>query len=140
MSIFASEMNKKQCFLWYLTALFAVVLAIETNWREQYDVPEQNRSLRIDASFVVSQQLFSREALRADASQLSHISSHQQRIQPTQGARNNRTLTPSFNCVRQPIFNSHHSCYDRRSCLKSALFWLSVSRDYYVIALRRIIR
>ena len=82
------------------------------------------------------------EATLTDASQLYRVcSSRPQRILPSQGSKTERTITPFGNfALRQHIVNHFNSYYDSRSRQETAPFCMSASRDYYVIALRHIIR
>ena len=82
------------------------------------------------------------EATLTDASQLYRVcSSRPQRILPSQGSRTERTITPFGNlALRQHIVKHLYTYYDSRCRQETAPFCMSASRDYYVIALRRIIR
>ena len=132
---------RKFGFTWILTALCAVCLAVVINWQEQEGSSEEDLSERSKPSVVTSQREQPHEATLTDASELYRIcSSRPQRVLPTQGPRSKRTLTPSFNVVRQRIITQLHSYYDSRCRLESSPFCLSASCDYYVIALRHIIR
>ena len=131
---------RRSGFIGFLTALCAICLTVVTHWQGQDVVPEQNLSERTESSVVTPQRQQHREATLTDATQLYRIcSSRPQRILPTQGSRSIRTLTPTFNLVRQHIVKPLHSYYDSRCRLESAPFCLSASCDYYVIALRHII-
>ncbi len=132
---------RKRGFIWFLTALCAVYLAVVMHWQEQNVVPEQNLKERTESSLMTPQRQQPHEATLTDATQLYRIcSSRPQRILPSQGSRSERTLTPAFNLIRQHIVKPLHSYYDSRCRLESAPFCLSASCDYYVIALRHIIR
>ena len=82
------------------------------------------------------------EATLTDASQLYRVcSSRPQRILPSQGSKTERTITLFGNfALRQHIVKHFNSYYDSRSRQETAPFCMSASRDYYVIALRHIIR
>lgn len=110
--------------------------------RQNQDVaPEQDLTECTDALVVTAQQNQPHEAVLTDASQLYHVcSSRPQRILPVQGSRGERTLTPALNFVRQHIVKPLHSYFDSRCRQESAPFCLPSSCDYYVIALRHIIR
>ena len=132
---------RRSGFIAFLTALCAVCLAVVTHWQGQDAVPGQNLSERTESSVVTPQQQQHHEATLTDATQLYRIcSSRPQRILPTQGSRSERTLTPAFNFIRQHIVKPLHSYCDSRCRQESAPFCLSASCDYYVIALRHIIR
>lgn len=141
MPTFAGRMKRKRCFIGFFTALYAVFLAVVTNWQKQDFVSEQDHAQRPESSVMTPQRQRTNEATLTDATQLYRIcSSRPQRILPTQGSRSSRTLTPAFNLVRLHIVKPLHSFYDSRCRLESAPFCLSASCDYYVIALRHIIR
>ncbi len=141
MSIFAGKLMRKRGFILYLTALCAVCLTVVTHWQGQADVPEQKLSERAESSVMTPQRQQPHEATLTDATQLYRIcSSRPQRILPSQGSRSERTQTPAFNFIRQHIVKPLHSYCDSRCRLESAPFCLSASCDYYVIALRHIIR
>ena len=81
------------------------------------------------------------EATLTDASQTYRIcSSRPQRITPSQGSKTERYVTPYSSFTRQHNVKHLYSFYDSRQRHETAPFCLSVSRDYYVIALRHIIR
>ena len=132
---------RKRCSIWFLTALCAVCLTVVINWQELSVVPKQNHSEHTESSVMSPLRQQHHEATLTDATQLYRIcSSRPQRILPTQGSRNERTLTPTFSFVRQHIVKPLHSYFDSRCRLESAPFCLSASCLYYVIALRHIIR
>ena len=132
---------RRSGFIGFLMALCAVCLAVVTHWQEQDVLSEQILTEHTESSVVTPQQQQHHEATLTDATQLYRIcSSRPQRILPTQGSRSGRTLTPAFNCVSQTIVKPLHSYHDSRCRLESAPFCLSASSDYYVIALRHIIR
>ena len=141
MPIFAGRMKRVHCFTWFFTALFAVFLMVVTNCQEQNVVPEQKHSERTESSVMSPQRQQRHDATLTDATQLYRIcSSRPQRILPTHGSRSERTLTPPFSVVRQHIVKPLHSYFDSRCRLETAPFCLSATCDYYVIALRHIIR
>ena len=141
LSKFASKMIRKRSFIWFLTALCAVCLAMVTHWQGQDVVPEQNLPERTESSVVTQQHNQPHEAILTDATQLYRIcSSRPQRILPLQGSRSVRTLQSAFYVGRQHFVKLLHSYFDSRCRMESAPFCLSSSCDYYVIALRHIIR
>ena len=132
---------RKHCFIGFLTLLCAVCLAVVTHWQGQDVVHEQNLSERTESSVVSPRKQQHHEATLTDATQLYRIcSSRPQRILPSQGSRSERTQKPAFNFIRQHIAKPLHSHHDSRCRQESAPFCLSTSCDYYVIALRHIIR
>ena len=132
---------RKHGFIGFLTVLCAVCLAVVIHWQEQDFAPELNLSEHTESSVMTPQYQQPHEATLTDASQLYYIcSSRPQRILPSQGSRSERTLTPAFNLVRQHIVKPLHSYRISRCRLESAPFCISAPCDYYVIALRHIIR
>ena len=131
-------MKLRRGLIWLTTVLFAVCLAVVINWQEQHIVPSH--------SHPVTQQLTPKNqhltATLTDASQLYRVcSSRPQRILSSQGSKTERSITPfgSF-AKRQHIVKRLNSYYDSRCRKESAPFCMSASCDYYVIALRHIIR
>lgn len=134
-------MRRKHNFVWLLAALIAVCLTVLMNGQEGEAVAQQDQLHKSGPSVIAPQQQHPHEATLTDATQLYRVcSSRPQRILPTQGARNERTLTPAIRLVRQYILKPLHSYHDSRCRTESAPFSLSASCDYYVIALRHIIR
>lgn len=132
---------QKRSFIWFLTVLCAVCLAVVSHWQGQDIVPEQKPLECAESSVVTSQRQQPQEAVLTDATQLYRIcSSRPQRTLSTQGSRTERTLTHTFHFFRQHIVKPLHSYFDSRCRQESAPFCLSSSCDYYVIALRHIIR
>lgn len=134
-------MIRKRSLIWVLTALCAVCLAVVIHWQGQDVVTEQNLSERSESSIVTRQHNQPHEATLTDATQLYRIcSSRPQRILPLQGSRSVRTLPHAYYVGRQHFVKPLHSYFDSRCRMESAPFCLSSSCDYYVIALRHIIR
>lgn len=142
MPIFVGRMKRMRGFIWLLTAMFAVFLTVLLNWQEQEVVPVQSSPERAGMSVVSSQRHQHHEATLTNASQLYRVcSSRPQRIQPSQGSKTERSITPFGRFVqRQNIVKRLYSLYDSRCRKETAPFCMSASCDYYVIALRRIIR
>ena len=133
---------KKRVWAWLLAALCAVCLTVVENWHVREAMPIQISRSGNQTTKQLNDQNTKRpnEATLTDATQLYRIcSSRPQRLLKT-ATRSGRTLTPSFHCVRQHIVKPLHSYFDSRCRTESAPFCLSASRDYYVIALRHIIR
>ena len=142
MAIFAGRMKRTRGFIWLLTALFAVCLTVLLNWQEQGVVSSQGYIERAESSVLTPQRQQPHEATLTDASQLYRVcSSRPQRILSSQGSKTERTITPfgSF-AQRQRIVKHLYSHYDSRCRKETAPFSMSASCDYYVIALRHIIR
>ncbi|MBR3522040.1 MAG: hypothetical protein IKN75_05880 [Prevotella sp.] len=134
-------MKRKHSFVWIIAALIAVCLTVIMNGQEQEAVSRQNKPEQRESSVMVPQQQQPHEATLTDATQLYRVcTSRPQRLLPTQGSRSERFLTPAIKLVRQYILKPLHSHHDSRCRMESAPFALSASRDYYVIALRHIIR
>jgi hypothetical protein len=112
------------------------------NWQSHDDVTVTESCQHRESSILAPQHQHHQEATLTDASQIYRIcSSRPQRVLPTQGAKTERTVTPfgSF-ANRQHQVTPLYSYYDSRCRLETAPFCLSASCDYYVIALRHIIR
>lgn len=125
-----------------LVALCAMCLTVLLNWQNHDDAIDERACQHWESSVLVPQHQHHREATLTDASQIYRIcSSRPQRILPTQGSKTERTVTPfgSF-AIRHHIVKPIYSYYDSRCRLETAPFCLSASCDYYVIALRHIIR
>lgn len=135
-------MKRKHSFVWIIAALIAVCLTVIMNGQEQEAVSRQNKPEQRESSVMVPRQQQPHEATLTDATQLYRVcTSRPQRLLPTtQGSRSERFLTPAIKLVRQYILKPLHSHHDSRCRMESAPFALSASRDYYVIALRHIIR
>ncbi len=135
-------MKRKRNFIWFLTALLAVCLTFLLNWQEHETVSSQDLSEHTETLAITPQRQQPHEATLTDASQLYRVcSSRPQRILPSQGAKTERTLTPfSSSAQRQHIVKPFYSHYDSRCRKETAPFCMSASCDYYVIALRHIIR
>ena len=142
MPIFVGRMKRMRGFICFLTSFFAVFLTVLLNWQEQDVVPSQNSPERAGMAVVSPQRHQHHEAILTDASQLYRVcSSRPQRIQPSQGSKTERNITPYGRFVQRKHFVKHLcSTYDSRCRKETAPFCMSASCDYYVIALRRIIR
>jgi len=124
-----------------LTALCAVCLTVLLNWQGKDDAVAEICRQQTEPSVMVPLHQHHHDATLTDASQLYRIcSSRPQRILPSQGSKTERTVTPFGNfAIRQHIVKHLYSYYDSRCRLEAAPFCMSVSSDYYVIALRHII-
>ena len=125
-----------------LTAFCAVCLTVLLNWQSRDGATAEESCPPCESSVLAPQHHHHQEATLTDASQMYRIcSSRPQRILPTLGSKTGRTVTP-FGCfaIRQHIVKPLYSYYDSRSRRETAPFCLSASCDYYVIALRHIIR
>jgi len=135
-------MRRVQFAIRILTALCALCLTVLLNWQTQGDAIGEASCQHRESSFVTPQQQHHQEATLTDASQLFRVcSSRPQRILASQGSKTERTGTVFGNfAVRQHIVKRLNSYYDCRCRLETAPFCVSASSDYYVIALRHIIR
>ena len=125
-----------------LTVLCAVCLTVLLNWQSKDDALAEIPLHPMESTVMVPLQQHHHEATLTDASQIYRVcSSRPQRILPSQGSKTGRTITPfgSF-ANRQHQVTPLYSYYDSRCRLETAPFCLSASCDYYVIALRHIIR
>ena len=126
-----------------LTALCAVCLTVLLSWQNRCCATVEEAGQHRESSVVAPQQHQPRmEATLTDATQIYRIcNSRPQRIVPTQGSKTERTITPySSSAIRTYIAKTLYSYYDSRCRLETAPFCMSASCDYYVIALRHIIR
>ena len=125
-----------------LTALCAVCLTALLSWQNRCDAPVDEQSQHRESSALSPQHKHHQEATLTDASQLYRIcSSRPQRILPTQGSKTERTVTPYGRiATRQHNVKPLYSYYDSRCRRETAPFCMPASCDYYVIALRHIIR
>ena len=142
MFTFARRMKRKCSFIWLLTAVFAVCLSVLMNRQEDNIVSLQSLPEPAGSAVMAPQRQQPHEAMLKDASQLYRIcSSRPQRILSTQGSKTERTITPFDNFVQRHHIVKHlYSHYDSRCRKETAPFCMSASCDYYVIALRHIIR
>ena len=125
-----------------LAAFCAVFLAVFTGWQHHDGAAVETACQHLELAIVAPQHQHRQEATLTDASQTYRIcSSRPQRILPTQGSKTERTVTPYGSLAfRQHNVKPLYSCYDCRCRLETAPFCMSASCDYYVIALRHIIR
>ena len=125
-----------------LAALCAVWLTVSTDWQHHDVVAVEVACQHFESSVVTPQHRHQQEATLTDASQIYRIcSSRPQRILPTQGSKTERTVTPYGSLAfRHRNVKPLYSYYDSRCRLETAPFCLSASCDYYVIALRHILR
>jgi hypothetical protein len=122
-------------------ALCVVCLTVLLNWQSGGATAEWTCQHH-ESSVLAPQHQHHQEATLTDASQLYRIcSSRPQRILPTQGSKTERTITPFGSLAfRQHKVKPLYSYNDSRCHQETAPFCMSASCDYYVIALRHIIR
>ena len=135
-------MRRKLLTIRMLTVLCAVCLTVLLNWQSKDGALAEIPLQPTESTVMVPLQQHHHEATLTDASQLYRVcSSRPQRILPSQGSRTERTITPFGNlALRQHIVKHLYTCYDSRCRQETAPFCMSASCDYYVIALRHIIR
>ena len=135
-------MRRKLLMTWMLTALCAVCLTVLLNWQSKDDALAGIALQPMESTVMVPLQQHHHEATLTDASQIYRVcSSRPQRILPSQGSKTGRTITPFGNlALRQHIVKHLYTYYDSRCRQETAPFCMSASCDYYVIALRHIIR
>lgn len=133
-------MRRMQRFHWIAAVLAAVLLTVLTHGQRDGVVLQDETVQQPEATVKAPQNPHRNEATLTDATDLYRVcSSRPQRILPTQGSKTERTSgTGSF--VRRHVVKPLHSFHDSRRRLETAPFCLSASRDYYVIALRHILR
>ena len=128
-------MIRKRSLIWFLAALSAVCLAVIIHGHGLDAVPEQDRSEFSESSVITSQHNQHHEATLTDASILYRIcSSRPHRIQ------SERSQSSALHLVRRHIDGLLHSYFDSRCRKEAAPYCQPSSCDYYVIALRHIIR
>ena len=135
-------MRRKLLMTWMLTALCAVCLTVLMNRQSKDDALAEIPLQPSESTVMIPLQQHHHEATLTDASQLYRVcSSRPQRILPSQGSKTGRTITPFGNfAVRQHIVKHFYTYYDSRCRQETSPFCMSASCDYYVIALRHIIR
>ena len=135
-------MKQIRQFGWMLALLTAVLLT--TLMGRQGDAigqkPGSELPQKAVAAVMTPQDTRHHEATLTDASNLLRIcSSRPQRVLPSQGSKTERTIHTG-GAARRNIVKPLHNLHDSRRRLETAPFCMSASCDYYVIALRRIIR
>ena len=135
-------MRRKLLTIRMLTVLCAVCLTVLLNWQSKDDALAGIALQPMESTVMVPLQQHHHEATLTDASQIYRVcSSRPQRILPSQGSKTGRTITPFGNlALRQHIVKHLYTYYDSRCRQETAPFCMSASCDYYVIALRHIIR
>lgn len=124
-----------------LIALGAVLLTVLLNWQREECAQAKEAPRQSVTAVMTAQKGHQREATLTDASHLYRIcSSRPQRMVSTHGSKPGRIINLCGGFVRRHIVKPLNILYDSRRRLETAPFCLSVSRDYYVIALRHIIR
>ena len=121
--------------------LIVLLLAALTNWQGdnsgQTSKPEELSSV----AMLVPQDHQQHEAVLTDASTLYRMcSSRPQRVLPSQGAKSKQNIFPPCHLSRRHVVEPLKFLHDGRRRRETAPFCPSVSRLYYVIALRHIIR
>lgn len=134
-------MRRVRGIIFILTALIAVWLTALTDWQKQDACGKHSIQPNIESVFQNPDHQLHHEATLTDAAQIYRIcSSRPQRNIPTQDSRCHKMDFLSYGSSRRHITNLLYSYHDSRWSLKSHPICLSFSCDYYVIALRHIIR
>lgn len=124
----------------FLLVQSALLLAVIINWQSR-DGLQQNQTIKPESSVIAPQQHTHHDAVITDATQLYRIcTSRPQRIVSTQSSQPERLFNSLCAFSLQHSVKPFKSIYDSRTRLETSPFCVSVSRDYYVIALRHIIR
>lgn len=128
------------CWMRFLLVQSALLLAVITNW-QSWDDLQQNLTNKPESAVMAPQQHTHHDAVISDATQLYRIcTSRPQRITPTQSSQPERLFNSLCTFSLRHIVKPFESIYDSRTRLETSPFCVSASRDYYVIALRHIIR
>lgn len=134
-------MTRMQNVIRLLAVLSAIWLTGWLDWQGHEAVPAEEPAAQTPTEVKAPQRQQRHEAVLTDATQLYRIcSSRPQRLAPTQGSKTERTLNPCTSWARRFIVKPLQFLHDGRRRLESAPFCRAASRDYYVIALRHIIR
>ena len=130
---FVAEMRRMLKNGWMI-----VLLTVRAGWqRDEAGVAQEPE---LTATLMLPQDGHHHEATLTDATQLYRVcSSRPQRLLPTNSTKTERTTSPA-GMVRRNIVKPLHPFHDRRCRLERAPHPLTASCDYYVIALRHIIR
>lgn len=128
------------CWMRFLLVQSVLLLAVITNWQSRDDL-QQNLTNKPESAVMAPQQHTHHDAVISDATQLYRIcTSRPQRITPTQSSQPERLFNSLSTFSLRHIVKPFESIYDSRTRLETSPFCVSASRDYYVIALRHIIR
>ena len=124
-----------------LIPILIIVMSVLLNWHGAVNVQTEQVQGSLEASVITPQDNRHHEATLTDASSLYRVcSSRPQRILPNSfGSKYERTSRLS-DLARRYIVKPLKCFYDSRRRLETAPFSLAASCDYYVLALRHIIR
>ena len=123
-----------------LLPILIIVLTVLANWQGENIQQIIELQERDTSSIVAPQDNRHHEATLSDASNLYRVcNTRPQRIIPTYGSHSKRAISQSGLALRK-IVEPLKSLYDTRRRLETAPFSLAASCDYYVLALRHIIR
>ncbi len=141
MLTFAPQMRQLLHVTRMLALLGALALTVFTHWQGEEAVPPAPQECQAEPSVMAPQRHQHQEATLTDATQLFRVcGSRPQRLIPTHGSKPGRPVTSFRAQPRVRIVPPLHSPHDSRCRLETAPHSLSASCDYYVIALRHIIR
>lgn len=134
-------MKRTHGVIWFFAAMCAFCLTVLANHQENFLVSEQSTRQQTESALQEPQQQRAIDATLTDATHLFRVcSSRPVRVIPTVGARSVRSITSFCTFARQYIVKSFNSFYGSRCSSALTTFCLPASCDYYVIALRHIIR
>lgn len=121
-------------------SLIALVLIVVLNWQQGDNKSVCQSTEQSQASVAILQTEHHEEATLTDSTQLYRIcSSRPQRVVPSNGHKSERTYEPCNVLARRKIVAPLNILYDSRRRQETTPFCMSVSRKYYVIALRHLI-
>jgi len=122
-------------------ALTFVMLAVGSCWQHKESMASQQVEGNTQQTIINTPKEYQREATLTDASQLYRIcSSRTHRINSTNEAKTEK-FNSTYNCsTRHKATKTLYSLHDSRRRIETAPFNTFASRDYYIIALRHIIR
>ncbi len=134
--------NTRSMHYWmrFLLVQSVLLLAVIANWQSS-DGLQQHLTSKPESAVMATRQHTHHDAVITDATQLYRIcTSRPQRIVPTQSSQPERLSSSLSACALRHSVKPFKSIYDSRTRLETSPFCVSASRDYYVIALRHIIR
>lgn len=135
-----SKTRSMHYWMRFLLVQSVLLLAVIANWQSS-DGLQQHLTSKPESAVMAPRQHTHHDAVITDATQLYRIcTSRPQRIVPTQSSQPERLSSSLSACALRHSVKPFKSIYDSRTRLETSPFCVSASRDYYVIALRHIIR
>ena len=120
--------------------LLVLLFMLSTGWHDRHGEQLPLPVAEVSVPEVLPQHHHHHEATLTDATNLYRVcTSRPQRVLPTHGSNSERTVSPCH-LSRRRIVEPLKFRHDGRRRLESAPFCRSASCDYYVYALRHIIR